>query len=342
MKNTVVCVSTAVEKVKCRKECKRRTEGDDVMMLESYGIVKIPVAAIWEGPEEIKENSLGETVSAISDEGLYGMGVAITGEEVEGFYPVRTFYNYAGFIRKEAMETGSLDALKAWEQGDLMVIDGGYVDILSLPKVQGVRLLSLFKGSLIKVLSFDIEAEGWARVELLDGRIGYTRNQNLRPKEFSQSGLWTGELPQREIVDEATFRKAVVETAKQYLGTQYRWGGRSTAGIDCSGLTSESYLLNGILIYRDARIEPGFPVHKIPKDEMLPGDLMYFPGHIAMYMGHGAYIHSTGKIGSGGVVINSLNPEAEDYRADLAKSWYASGSIFDAPCGGNMSARIRS
>ncbi|WP_051464036.1 C40 family peptidase [Lacrimispora indolis] len=298
------------------------------MMMESYGIVKIPVAAIWEGPEEIKENSLGETVSAISDEGLYGMGVTITGEEVEGFYPVRTFYNYSGFIRKEEIETVSLDELKGWEEGNLMVTDGVYADIVFLPKVQGVRLLSLFKGSLLKVLSFDSEVEGWARVELLDGRVGYMRNQYLRPKEFSQSGLWTGELPQKEIVDEAAFRKAVVETAKQYLGTQYRWGGRSTAGIDCSGLTSESYLLNGILTYRDARIEPGFPVHEIPKDEMLAGDLMYFPGHIAMYMGNGAYIHSTGRIGSGGVVINSLNPKAEDYRADLAESWYASGSIF--------------
>ncbi len=296
--------------------------------MESYGIVKIPVATIWEGWSEIKENSLGEIVSAISDEGLYGMGLAITGPNERGFYPVRTFYGYSGFIRKEEIELVSLDELKCWEESGLMVTDGIYVDILSLPKVQGVRLLSLFRGSLIKVLSFDSENEGWAKVELLDGRVGYMRNQFLRKKEFSQSGLWMGELPQKEIVDEAHFRKSVVETAKQYLGTQYRWGGRSTAGIDCSGLTSESYLLNGILIYRDARIEPGFPVHEIPKDEMLPGDLMYFPGHIAMYMGNGSYIHSTGKIGSGGVVINSLNPQAEDYRADLAKSWYASGSIF--------------
>jgi hypothetical protein len=298
------------------------------MTMESYGIVNVPVATIWEGQSEIKENSLGEWVSAISDEGLYGMGLLITGPEEQGFYPVRTFYGYSGFIRKEDMETVSLEELKSWEEGGLMVTDGVYVDIVSLPKVQGVRLLSLFRGSLIKVLSFDSEKEGWAKVELLDGRVGYIRNQFLRAKEFSQSGLWTGELPQKEIVDEASFRKSVVETAKQYLGTQYRWGGRSTAGIDCSGLTSESYLLNGILTFRDARIEPGFPVHEISKDEMLPGDLMYFPGHIAMYLGNGAYIHSTGKIGSGGVVINSLNPQAEDYRVDLAESWYASGSIF--------------
>ena len=110
------------------------------MTMEAYGIVKIPVATIWEGRWEIKENSLGERVSTISDEGLYGMGLLITGEEEEGFYPVRTFYGYSGSIRKEDIKRVSLNELKNWEEGGLMVIDGVYVDILSLPKVQGVRL----------------------------------------------------------------------------------------------------------------------------------------------------------------------------------------------------------
>lgn len=296
--------------------------------MEQYGIVNRPVISIWEGPEKTRENEDGEILSAIADEALYGMGLLITGEMVNGFYPVRTFYGYSGYVREEDMEIADLSVLRDRERSGLMVTDGIHTDILSVPRVQGVRLLSLFKGALIRVLDFNSEAEGWARVELLDGRVGYMRNQFLRKKEFSQAGLWTGELFQRGIVDEEAFRKRVVKTAEEYLGTQYRWGGKSTAGIDCSGLTSMSYLLNGILIYRDARIEPGFPVREISKCEMLPGDLMYFPGHIALYMGNGVYIHSTGKTGSGGVVINSLNPEAEDYRADLAESWYASGSIF--------------
>ena len=123
-------------------------------------------------------------------------------------------------------------------------------------------------------------------------------------------------------------RKRRVDQALTYLGVQYRWGGRSTAGIDCSGLTSACYMLCGILTYRDAKIVEGFPVHEIPKEEMKQGDLLYFPGHIAMVLGDGKYIHSTGKVGSGGVVINSLNPVDVDYRQDLADSLYAVGSIF--------------
>lgn len=296
--------------------------------MEQYGIVHKPVVTIWEGPEETKKNKLGETVSAIADEALYGTGLKITGDLVHGYYPVRTFYDYPGYVKEEDLLILDLKDLKAFEESRLMVIDGRYVDILSLPRVQGVRLLSLPKGALVKVLDINSEREGWAKVELLSGQTGYVRVEYLREKKFSQEGLWTGMLVQREIVDETAFRDNVTKTAMEYLGTQYRWGGKSTDGIDCSGLTSESYLLNGIIIFRDARIEPGFPVHEIPKEEMLPGDLMYFQGHVAMYLGNGAYIHATGKTGSSGVRINSLNPEAADYRADLKDSWYASGSIF--------------
>lgn len=296
--------------------------------MEQFAVIRKPVISIWDRPEEIKENRDRKIISSIADEGIYGMGLRTSGEEEMGFYPVMTAYQYPGYVRKEDVELTSLSSLMKWEEGGLMVTNGEFVDLMSIPKIQGVRIMSVPRGALIKVIEFESTEPGWALVELFDGQRGFMRNQYLRPKEYSQSGLWTGELPQKEIVDEREFRKAVVENAMQYLGTQYRWGGRTSLGIDCSGLASESYLLSGIIIFRDAKIQPGFPVREIPKEEMLPGDLMYFPGHIAMYIGDGRYIHSTGKIGNSGVVINSLNTDAADYREDLTRSWYASGSIF--------------
>lgn len=58
-------------------------------------------------------------------------------------------------------------------------------------------------------------------------------------------------------------------------------------GIDCSGLVSMAYLLCGISIYRDARIVEGFPIREIDRGDMKPGDLLFFPGHVAMYLGDG-------------------------------------------------------
>ena len=55
---------------------------------------------------------------------------------------------------------------------------------------------------------------------------------------------------------------------------------------------------------------------RISMDEIKKADLLYWPGHVAIYIGGGRYIHSTGA--SGGVVLNSLNPDHDDYREDLA------------------------
>ncbi len=316
-----------------------------------YGIVKGSLCTIYEQASE-KMVSEGQVLSGIADEVTHGMIVAITGDAVEEvpveeaaasstgevfeaqsgrpamFLPVRTFYNYTGYLPAEDVLEVPQDAAKEWEASDLRVVSGICVDVTALPTVQGVKLISLFKGSIVKVLDWESERQGWARVQLADGRVGYMRNQFLMEKNFSQAGAWLSELPQAEIANEENFRKAVMETAKTYLGVQYRWGGKTTAGIDCSGLVAVSYMLNGILIYRDAKIMDGFPLKEIRKEDMKPGDLLFFPGHVAMYLGDGLYIHSTGKIGSGGVVYNSLDPASPIYRQDLVDCMKAVGSIF--------------
>ena len=69
-------------------------------------------------------------------------------------------------------------------------------------------------------------------------------------------------------------------------------------------------------------------MHAIPPEQKQCGDALYFPGHIALYLGGGRYIHSTGAAASGGVVINSLDPADPLYREDLVRSLYAVGSVF--------------
>lgn len=298
-----------------------------------FGLVKKAVASIYETACPTKQTEAG-LMSAISDEALYGTAVAVTGGLTRdgvgdtAFVPVRTHYGYTGYMRASDLLKVYEAEVNAWEASDLMVVSGFCVDVMSFPGVQGVCLISLHRGALVQVVRLESEKEGWAEVRLVDGSIGYMRNQFLWKKEFSQSGLWIKELPQQQPVEEERFRQRVVDTACTYLGVQYRWGGRSTTGIDCSGLTSVSYMMHGVLIYRDASIMAGYPVHEISAERMKKGDLLYFPGHIAMYMGDGKYIHSTGKSGSGGVVINSLNPCDEDYREDLVTCLKAVGSIF--------------
>jgi cell wall-associated NlpC family hydrolase len=125
---------------------------------------------------------------------------------------------------------------------------------------------------------------------------------------------------------EAALRESLVRTAKMYLGTPYRWGGKSPEGIDCSGLCSLVYWIYGIVIFRDSSIRPEYAARKIPMSQMAPGDLLYFPGHMAMYIGNQQYIHSSNTCG--GVVISSMDPQCKNYFPLLEGKLIAVGSVF--------------
>ncbi len=321
-----------------------------------------PVVTIYDLPETTKESDAG-VVSTIGDEGLYGQvcqvctepgGVTADGITLpETMAEVVTFYGYHGYAFASELYFCGEKELRGYLSAEL-VLAGRATDVLTLPKVQGVRLAELERGAVLRRLP-DPEAEahtGWAKVGLVDGRSGYVRDVALEPVRFSMAAVFTQEAGRtfdealakaegckpEELVpraidrwfggSEEAFRNALAEQAKKYLGTEYRWGGKSGRGIDCSGLVSSAYMQCGVLIYRDAKLVEGWPMHKIPLEQAKRGDALYFPGHIALYLGEGRYIHSTGAARSGGVVLNSLDPADPLYREDLVKSLYAVGSLF--------------
>lgn len=90
----------------------------------------------------------------------------------------------------------------------------------------------------------------------------------------------------------------VVQLAKQFLGTPYRYGGSAPGGFDCSGLTSYVYRQLGYSINRVAhdQLANGIPVNKA---DLIPGDLVLFKRagnayvhHVGIYAGNGMMIHA--------------------------------------------------
>ena len=328
----------------------------------NFAIFARPVVTIYDLTETAKESDAG-VVSTIGDEGLYGQvcqvrtapgGVTAEGVMLpEEMAEVVSFYGYHGYVFASELQFCGEAELRSYLAAE-WVMAGRATDVLTLPKVQGVRLAELERGAVLRRLP-DPEAEahtGWAKVGLVDGCSGYVRDVALEPVRFSMTAVFTQEAGRtfdealakaegckpEELVpraidrwfggSEEAFRNALAEQAKKYLGTEYRWGGKSGRGIDCSGLVSSAYMQCGVLIYRDAKLVEGWPMHKIPLEQAKRGDALYFPGHIALYLGEGRYIHSTGAAGSGGVVLNSLDPDDPLYREDLVKSLYAVGSLF--------------
>jgi len=266
-------------------------------------IVNTIVAGLYKEPD---------LQSTLLDEALYGMVVEILAEPYPGWVQVRTHYRYEGLMSLGAL---LMDA-SGWETLPKKVVRSkNFCDVLSEPKVQARRICHLTRACVISPVGEP--SDGWQRVRLADGQLGYVMDGILAPHH---------DAPLSE--DESVLRQALVDAAMLYEGTHYRWGGKSPMGIDCSGMVSMAYMLCGILIHRDANIEPGFPIHEIGLEDAKMGDLLFFPGHVAMYLGDGRFCHSTARAGADGFTINSLNPAHPEYREDLKNRLTQVGSYF--------------
>ncbi|MDE7261671.1 MAG: C40 family peptidase [Oscillospiraceae bacterium] len=248
----------------------------------------------------------------LADEALLGWTVEILDEAAPGWYQVRTDYGYTGYAPAAGLTVGDGNA-KRWEALRRRTVIRGVCSVRSAPKVQGWQITLLPRGAEIAVHG-EPDANGWQQVSLPDGREGYTKTGFLF------------DVPRLE--DEASLRAHIVSMARLYQDAHYLWGGKTTLGIDCSGLSFMAYRLSGVTIWRDASIREGYPIHAVDPAQVKPGDLLFFPGHVAVYMGDGRYIHSTARNGSDGVVVNSLRPEHEDFRPDLLERLTSVGSLF--------------
>ena len=92
-----------------------------------------------------------------------------------------------------------------------------------------------------------------------------------------------------------------LEEARGYLGIPYLWGGMSRHGIDCSGLVHMAHRRLGRIVPRDADQQEAAG-EEVAQDELRPGDLVCYEGHIAFWLGEGRILHSTQREGVNGVV----------------------------------------
>lgn len=135
---------------------------------------------------------------------------------------------------------------------------------------------TLPQGSFVNLLE---NIGDYAVISTTDTKEAFVRNKFLSSKLAN--------------ADEASLRQRIIKNTKSYLGTQYRWGGKTHLGIDCSGLTFMAYRLCGINIWRDAHLKDGFAVKKIDALDAKPADLIFFPGHVAILLEDDRIIHSS-------------------------------------------------
>jgi cell wall-associated NlpC family hydrolase len=123
-------------------------------------------------------------------------------------------------------------------------------------------------------------------------------------------------------------REAVKAFALQYLHAPYQWGGRTIAGIDCSGLVQMAYKMAGTSIARDAsqQAQAGNPRDFLMEAKC--GDLAFFDNaeghivHVGILLDNQTIIHATDtagrvvvdKIDNSGIISLSLKRRTHNLR----------------------------
>ena len=92
---------------------------------------------------------------------------------------------------------------------------------------------------------------------------------------------------------------AVIETAMTFLEAPYLWGGRSSAGLDCSALTQFAFSAIGVALPRDSDMQAGHegfagPLQPFALDELRAGDLVFWKGHVGLMTSDSELIHCNG------------------------------------------------
>ena len=143
--------------------------------------------------------------------------------------------------------------------------------------------------------------ERWQAIVLPDGAPAFVQAGDLVPPSPPQPAPAAFAL----AIPRASAR-CVLDRAQRYAGTPYLWGGRSTLGIDCSGLVLSAMLGCGLSPPRDADDQYAWDQGALlPHDPALlaPGDLLFFGTrkpdgspkitHVGIYLSQGRFLHAT-------------------------------------------------
>lgn len=276
-----------------------KTVGENVT-----GVVNLSVAELRVTPSNQAELAsqilLGASVDLLTFDGEY--------------YRARTPEGYIAWIKAASITPMSATEADAWKTADKVIFTADFGHAYTEPDNQSLRVSDLVMGNILKVLA---QSNGFYQIQYPDGRMGYIDAGQAVP--FDE---WLGTRnPTAENI---------LAVAKSMMGIPYVWGGTSVKGVDCSGFTKTAFLMNGIIIPRDAsqQVLAGQPIDILTNDvldtkkalqNLQPADLLFFASgsgrepdaritHVALYLGNGEFIQSAGT-----VRINSMLPEAPNY-----------------------------
>jgi cell wall-associated NlpC family hydrolase len=101
-----------------------------------------------------------------------------------------------------------------------------------------------------------------------------------------------GFIPRNHLAPMNEHESDFVSVAERFLGTPYLWGGKTNHGLDCSGLVQISLQASGVPCPRDSDMQEQTLGREIDIGQVRRGDLVFWPGHVAIARDGANFIHA--------------------------------------------------
>jgi cell wall-associated NlpC family hydrolase len=237
-------------------------------------VVVVPVANMYSSPSENAD---------VVSQAMYGSNVTLVTSRGEWSKIQTPEDHYSGWTRSRYLrivQSGSGYATS----GRTVQVQSLFANIYHEPDVTRHKPIVTipFESRLEVIGEGKGKEDGWLQVHLPDKQTAWIQSSDVvaDPKPLS--------IPES------------IELAKRFLGLPYLWGGRSSFGFDCSGLTQMLVRARGIDMPRDADKQAAWKgVVPVERKDLQPGDLLFFGSaadkitHTAMYIGDGQMIQAT-------------------------------------------------
>lgn len=237
----------------------RRLEG----RVEAARFVEGAPARVIEGVAPVRRQPRPD--AALDTEALFGEAVTVYDEDAEGWAWVQLARDgYVGFMPSHALLKGEAPAPTHRVAALRSFVFPG-------PSIKEPPLAWVSLGSEVRVLR-EIEERGRVFAVLDNG----------------------GTIVARHLAPVGTVEPDFVAVAERFLGAPYLWGGKSSLGLDCSGLVQTALRAAGIEAPRDSDMQEASLGASAGLDPAgwRRGDLLFWPGHVAIVRDGETMLHA--------------------------------------------------
>lgn len=161
---------------------------------------------------------------------------------------------------------------------------GGDENVITRDNNGNVRIVTVHPDGTTSVANGSADASGLGETTT-NGSISSGSGSGTASGSTENAGGGTS-------ASDASLGQQIVDYAVQFVGNPYVWGGTSlTNGCDCSGFVQSVFAHFGINLSRTTYTQQ-YEGKEVSYADIQPGDVIYYSGHTAIYMGNNQIVHA--------------------------------------------------